>query len=239
MEDGNAGLQCCQDVCQRLAVGVVEVAGYARGVYDARHRRHHFAHALGRAHADGVGHVDLVDLHRQVALRHVYHRFDRDFALVRAAQRAADAAAHADAGLAGGLHHGFETRDGFRDRTVDVLLREGLAGGAEDHDLVGPGRKRALEALHVGRQHGIDRAGAALDARHDVRAVGHLWHPFGRYERCGLDIREAGGAEPVDQFHLDVGRHEFLFVLQAIAGRHLDDLYAGGQSHVSSCFGMG
>ena len=126
--------------------------------------------------------------------------------------------------------HGLEAGDGFGDRTVDVLLREGLAGPAEDHDFVRAGGQRALEALHVGRQHRVDRAGAARDARHHLGAVGHLRHPLGRDEGSRLDIGKAGGGQAVDQLHLDVGGHEFLFILQTVARRYFDDLDAEGKA---------
>ena len=60
---------------------------------------------------------------------------------------------------------------------------------------------------------------------------------LGETKRSRLDIGKAGGGQAVDQLHLDVGGHEFLFILQTVARRYFDDLDAGGQSHVSSCIG--
>src|SRR5690606_18289110 len=167
--------------------------------------------------------------------RHVYYRRHRHFALVGASQRATDAAAQPQSGIAGGLGHGLEARDRLGDGTVDVLLRKRFAGRAEDHYFVGLGSQGALEAFQVGREHRINHARLALDARHDIGSVRHLRYPLGRYERGGLDIGKPRSSEAVDKFHLDIGGDDLFFVLQAVAGRNLDDLDAGGQRHVSSC----
>ena len=105
---------------------------------------------------------------------------------------------------------------------------------------VGLGLQCGFEAAQVRREHGIDRAVAAVDAGHDGGAVGHLRHPFRRYERGGFDVLQAGLRQPVDQFDLDLGRDEVLFVLQAVAGTDFDDLYLGrGHGLVSGvCFAV-
>ncbi|MNL11905.1 hypothetical protein D3C87_1327590 [compost metagenome] len=196
-----------------------------------RRRAHHLLHPGGRAHADGVGDVDLVAAQVAHAAHHVHHVVDGHLALIRAAQRARDAAAQPHAGFLGGSRHRLEAGDGLGDRAVDVLLRERLAGRAEDHHLVGPGRHGALEAAQVRRQGRIQRAGAALDARHDLGAVRHLRHPLGRDERRGFDIDEARVGELVDQCHLDVGGHHRFLVLEPVARAHFDDLHVLGHGH--------
>jgi hypothetical protein len=130
----------------------------------ARRRLHHGLGLARGRDADGVGDVDLVAAQVAHAAHHVGHGIQRHLALVGAAERAADAAAQAQAVFLGGARHRFEARDRFGDRAVDVLLREGFRGRAEDHDFIGAARQRRLETLHVRRQRRIDGARTAFDA---------------------------------------------------------------------------
>jgi len=113
-------------------------------------------------------------------------------------------------------------------RAVDVALAEGLAGRPEHHDLVGPRRQRRLVALHVGGEHRIGHARLAHDARHHLGVVGHLRHPFRADEAGHLDVLQAGGLQAVHQLDLGGGGHRLFFVLQAVAGRDVDQLDGGG-----------
>src|SRR5690606_2525325 len=65
--DRDTRLKRCQNVCQGLTVGVVEVAGDACGVDDFGHRLHDAVDPHGRAHADCVGNVDLVAAQFEIA----------------------------------------------------------------------------------------------------------------------------------------------------------------------------
>src|SRR3546814_14826761 len=76
----------CSSDLQRLAVGIVEVAGYARRVDDLGDGAHDLLYAYCSTYAYGVGDVDLVAAQGQKALGNVNHRFDGGFALVGAAQ---------------------------------------------------------------------------------------------------------------------------------------------------------
>jgi DNA-binding LytR/AlgR family response regulator len=96
VEDRHAHFQAGVDVRQRLAVGIVEVAGHAV----ERNSRAASPSRLGlarRRDADGVGDVDLVAAQVAHAAHHVGHRVQRHLALVGAAEGAADAAAQAQA----------------------------------------------------------------------------------------------------------------------------------------------
>ncbi len=195
---------------------------------------HHRLDAAGGAHADGVGDVDLIAAERRQPLDHIDDRRHRHLALVRTAQRARDRPAQPDARVLGGPGHRHEPFDRFGDRAVDVLLRERLAGRAEDHHFIGERGGGGLETLHVGRQRGIQRAGPALDARHHVGAVGHLGHPPGRHERRGLHVDEAGVGQAVHQLHLGLGGHRRLLVLQAVARADLDYFHKMRERHLSN-----
>ena len=174
-----------------------------------------------RADADGVGNADVVDGN---ALQQQHDALDlvgRHLALIRAAQRARHRRAHLDAGRVRRLHHRAETLDAFLDAAVDVALAEGLGGGGEHHDLVGPRRRRqrqrSVQALHVRRQHRITHPGAPLDGGQHLGVVGHLRHPLRADEAGDLDLAQAGRLQPVHQFDLVRRRHRLLFVLQPVA----------------------
>ena len=203
-------------------------------------RAHDVAYPSGSAHTDGVGDVDLVAAHGDIAPGDVDHGGDRDLALVGTAERATQRAAQAQAVGLGGRGDRLEAIERFGDRTVDVSLREGLAGGTENDDFVGARGKRRVEAFHVGGEYGVDRARAPADLRHHFRGIRHLGRPFRRDERRGLDVLEAGVGEPVDQFDLDLRRDELLFVLQTVARGDFDDFDFGGHhGRSSACVRVG
>nr|GEU28319.1 conserved hypothetical protein [Tanacetum cinerariifolium] len=207
--DRDAHFQAGVDIGQRLAVRVVEVAGQGVDGKFSGGACHHRLRVARGGHADGVGDVDFIATEVAHAAHHVGHGFGRHLALVRAAERAADAAAQAQAVLFGCLRHAFEAGDRFGDRAVDVFLREGLGGGAENHHLVGARRQRRFKPLQIGRERGIDGARAAVDGGHDVGAGGHLRHPLGRHERRRFDVAKARAGQAVDQFRLDVAVDDF------------------------------
>lgn len=54
----------------------------------------------------------------------------------------------------------------------------------------------------------------------------YLWHPFRRHKGSGLDGRQAGLGQPLNQLNLGLERDHLLLVLQAVAGANLDNLNA-------------
>jgi hypothetical protein len=190
---------------------------------------------LGRgADADGVAERDLVAAHLQQRRRHVGHRLRRDRPLVGATHHAGDVAAHPHAGRVRRLGDRAEAFERLGDRAVDVLLAEGLGGGAEHRDLPCPGRQRGLEALEVGGEHRIGDAGrrSGEHARQQLGVVAHLRHPLGRHEGRGLDRLQPGALEAAHELELGVGGDELLLVLQAVARPHLDDADGGGKDGI-------
>jgi hypothetical protein len=196
------------------------------------HRR---LHPGGRADADGVGDADVVHAD---AVHQGHDPFDlvqADLALVRTAKSARDGAPHLQAGFVRCGDDGAEAFHRLGDRAVDVALAEGLAGGAEDDDLVGPrGRvgERRHQALEVGRQHRMANARRSRDAGHHDRVVGHLRHPLRADVAGDLDLAAAGGLQAGDQFDLVSGAHRLRFVLQPVARAHFD------QGHVARKHGV-
>jgi hypothetical protein len=114
---------------------------------------------------------------------------------------------------------------------IDVALAEQFACRTEDHDLVGPGQHRRLEAFHVGCQHRIAHAGVAPDAGHHLGVVAHLRHPLRTDEAGDFDFLEAGILQAVHQLDLDRGRHRLLFILQPVARTDIDEFDFGRQGH--------
>ena len=78
----------------------------------------------------------------------------------------------------GGIHHRGEALDACN-AAVDVLLAEGLAGGAEDDDLVGLSSTAASQPFRLGVEHASSARRPARHAAHHRMVVGHLRHPFG------------------------------------------------------------
>src|SRR3546814_4575156 len=72
VEDGYAGVHGGKNIGQRLAVGIVEVAGYARRVDDLGDGAHDLLYAYCSTYAYGVGDVDLVAAQGQKALGNVH-----------------------------------------------------------------------------------------------------------------------------------------------------------------------
>ena len=91
---------------------------------------------IRRRHADGVANREFVHPKRQQLLRHRRDGRRRDRALIGAAERGRDIAAHAHTSLARHRHHRLEVLDAAGDRGVDVVLDERLGRAGEDRDLV-------------------------------------------------------------------------------------------------------
>ncbi|MNK53629.1 hypothetical protein D3C87_725930 [compost metagenome] len=111
MIDGDARFQAGVDIRQRLAIGIVEVAGQPAHVKGGNRALHHRLRLARRGHADGVGDVDLVATEVAHAAHHVGNGVQRHVPLVGAAEGAADAAAQAQAVFLGRLGHAFEAGD--------------------------------------------------------------------------------------------------------------------------------
>ena len=136
----------------------------------ALHRR---LHAPRRADADGVGDAAVVDADVLHQPHHALHLVGADLALVGAAQRAGDRAAHLDAGGVRGRHHRRGSARCSR-RCEQLMLRWLKASLAAPKTTTSSGqrarrRQRRLQALHVGRQHRVAHAGRALRCRPSPR----------------------------------------------------------------------
>lgn len=231
VEHVDAFQQARVDVRQRLAVGVVEVPGQLVARDVAADHLEQGTGLAGGAGADGVAERDLVAAHLEQLASHRGDLLRRHLAFVGAAEHAGHVTAHTDTLLAGGVHHRHEALEALGDRAVDVLLREGLAGGGEHRDFLHPGEHGRLEALHVGRQRGVGDAALLPDLGEHLGGAGHLRHPLGRDEAADLDVFETGGAQVVDQTHL-VGDADRLFlVLQAVARADFDQADVLGQGN--------
>jgi hypothetical protein len=103
--------------------------------------------------------------------------------------------------------------------------------------------ERPLEAARIGHERGVQRAGASCDAGEHLAGIRHLRHPARADERTGLDHRQAGGAEPIDERDLVGGGDDGVLVLQPVARAHFDDEEVGaavhgpGYSSTSTCPG--
>lgn len=218
----NAFFQHRVEVGQRLAVGVVEVGGELGHGHLAAHRLEHALGLEGGAHADGVAQRHLVAAHLIERLGHFGHLGRGDLALVGAAQHRGDVAAHPHAGGLGAFQHRFEARQGLGHGAVDVLLGEGLGGGAEHRHLLDAALQGRFQPLEVGGQRRVGDAIQPGEVLHHLAVVGHLRHPLGRDEAGRLDVAEAGRAQAVDQLQLGGGADRLGLVLQAVAGADLD-----------------
>src|SRR6218665_3928810 len=226
-----AHLQRGQGVGQRLAVGVMEMARNGVDAVMLQRRLHGALHLARCAHADGVGHAHMLHADLLHQPRQAGHALGCDFALIRATHGATHRPPHGNAGRAGGLSDRRKALDALGNAAVDVLLAEGLAGRAEDHDLVRPVGQRRCKALEVGRQHRIDHALLARDAGHHLVVVRHLWHPLGRHIAGDLDVLQARVLQALHQADLDLGRYRRRLVLQAVTRADIDDLDFGRKAH--------
>ena len=194
-------------------------------------------HAGNRARiadADGVAERDFVAAHVEEDFRHFGGFLRRHDAFVGTADDTGNIAAHRDCQRRGGGNHRLEALQAFRNRTVDVLLREGLRGGAENRHFIRAGRDGAVETLQVRRQRSVGHARPALDAGQHDSVVAHLRHPFRRDEGGRLDHRQPGRGQALDQFDLGFARDDLFFVLQAVARADFDDFDVGGEDHGES-----
>ena len=182
MHNGNPRFERGQNIGQRHAIGIVKMRRQHGRIGHRRYGVHDCRHLARRAHPDRVCNINFITTQCQHALDHIGHRSRRDLALVRTAQRAADARAHAQASLFSRTGHRLETRNGFGNGAIDIALRKGFTGCAKNHHLVGAGGKRPFEPFQIRCKNGINGAWPALDGSHDLCAIGHLRHPLGRYE---------------------------------------------------------
>ena len=109
------------------------------------------------------------------------------------------------------------------DRAVEIALREGLGGAAEDRDLAHAVLERAIEAALVRDEHRVAHAVAQGQPAEQVFGVGELRHPLRVHEAGGFDDLQAGVAEAVDELGLDLDRDDRRFVLQPVARSDLVD----------------
>jgi len=223
IDHAHAGIEAGQDVRQGLPVSVMEVHRQRRHRHLGSDGLQHLGGLVWRADADGVAQRDLVAAKCMQLARHAHDIGDGHVALVRAAEHGGDIAAHFDAVGGGTFQHRAETRDGFVDGRVDVLLVEGLGRGGEHRHFLDADGACAVVAGLVRHQHRIRRTRASLDGGEHLGGVGQLRHPLRTDEAGRLDAEQAGARQPVDQFHLVGSGDEGLLVLQTVAWPDLDD----------------
>ena len=202
-------LQADQRVGQRLPVGVVKMPRHVVQLVMLQRRLHRALHLERRAHANRVGHADMLHADALHQSGQIGHALRRNLALIRATDGARHGPAHINALRPRRRHHRRKALNAFGNRAIDVALAESFAGRAEHHDLVGPqfARRghRGLQPLKIGRQHRIAHARLAHNARHDFGVVGHLRHPFGRHITGDFDFCQAGVLQALHKLDLDGG----------------------------------
>src|SRR5882672_1681540 len=222
------------DVRERLPVGIVVVACEPADRNPFGDRFDHHADAPGRSDSDRVAERDLVAAHLVEFFRQHGDRLRLDFTLVRTARRTGDVAANAHLVCTRGLDDRSEALEALRDAAIDVLPAERFGGGAEYGDLRRARGARRLEAFQVRHQHRVGDARFLAYASEDLRIVGHLRHPFRRYESDRFDRGQACLGELFDEFDLDRGGNVCRLVLKAVARPHLDDLHFPRKTHDST-----
>ena len=114
-----------------------------------------------------------------------------------------------------------------------LLLREGLGGAAEDRDVPQAELERPVEPALVGHQHRQVATAVGAEPGHQLLGVGELRHPLRVHEAGRLDDRQPGGDQPAYELRLDVGGHDRLLVLQAVARADLVDRDPLGQPRIA------
>ena len=108
-----------------------------------------------------------------------------------------------------------------RDTLIPLVQR--LGGREREMHLVEPCRRQPVVATLVEHEAGVDDTRTALERGDDLLGAGHLRHAGGTDEADGLDTRQPGPAEPVDQ----LGAHRRLeherIVLKPVAGGDVAD----------------
>ena len=107
----------------------------------------------GRADADGVAEGQLRGAQVEEPLADVDHLVDRDPALPGVAEAHRHVGPHVEAGVARPSYGRARTSRTARRGSVEVALREGLGGAAEDRDVPQALLQRPVEAALVGHQH--------------------------------------------------------------------------------------
>ena len=179
-------------------------------------------HVAGGADADGVAEAELAGAEVEEPLADDDHLLDRDRALPGVAEAHGDVGADVEPGVAGALHGRLEHRELLVEAAVEVLLREGLGGRAEDRDVLQPELEGPVEAALVGDQ---DRAVRPASPSRVISsaASASCGHPLRVHEGGRLDDRQPGGEQPAYELLLDVDGDERLLVLQAVARADLVD----------------
>src|SRR6267154_2986432 len=234
VEGSHARFERGVDVRERLPVGIVVVAGEPADRDPFCDRLDHRADAPGCSDSDRVAQRDLVAAHFVEFFRERGDRLRLHFAFVGAARCTGDVAANAHLVCPSGLGYGREALEALRDAAVDVLPAERFGGGTEYGDLRRAYGARRLEAFQVRHQHRVGDARFLAYAGEDPRVVGHLRHPFRRYEGGRFDRGQARLCEAVDELDLDLGRNVRRFVLKTVARAHLDDPHFPRETHDSA-----
>ncbi len=198
------------------------MASWSRAMPGVDERRDQPPDVAGRADADGVAEAELAGPEVEEPLADLDHLVDRDGALPRVAEAHRDIGADVEPGRSRPGHGRLEHRELPVQAAVEVLLGEGLGGAAEDRDVPAAQLEGAVQAALVGDQHRQVPTLLAED-RHQLGGVGELGHPLRVDEAGGLDDRQPGRDQPADELCLDVGRHQRLLVLQAVARTDLVD----------------
>ena len=157
-------------------------------------------------------------------MRVLDHETRVDVALERAAEGDADRRGRLQVGCLEDLLGGPRP---FLDRRVLVTPRERVGDGVGDVDLVGGRLQRAVEALAVEHEAGVDGSVRGEMREHLLRA-GHLRHELGVHETRRLDAGQSGVRQPRAQLGARRGLERHFVVLETVARPHVT--YAHGHS---------
>ena len=186
------------------------------------------------ADADRVREHHLVGLGCGEAPRQLEHPSRVDGALERAAEGGPDRHGRPDPILVRTRHDALRGLRRVLDGRVLVSLVERLRRGEGHVRLVQARLHEPVVAALVEDETGIDDPGASLDRRDDLFRPRHLRHPRGIDEAHGLDARQSGLGEAVDELGAHVRLEDLGIVLEAVArGDVADDDAALGHNTAS------
>jgi len=183
--------------------------------------------------SDRVAQADLIDTNLDQLIYNIFHLARRD----RPGEGALDDRAHVASNerirdrVTEGVSDGAELGERFRNRHVDVLGREGLAGGGKERDAIHPAGQCSIEPAPIGNQSGKVHAFRPGDRGEELIRIRELRHPLRMDEACDFDLLGSRLNQIRDEPSLHLERNGGGLVLQAVAGADFDDPELG---HVRS-----
>jgi hypothetical protein len=89
--------------------------------------------------------------------------------------------------------------------------------------LVEPAGRKPLIPLLIQDEPGVDNSVPAIDRGGDLLGAGHLRDPVRMNKACGLDTRETGFGQPVDELGPNARLEKRALVLEPVARPHVAD----------------